>query len=398
MLTNLIVLAVIILAGLVLASHKVSTSGSWRATITPLASIIGSGFLVLGPILQSAYGSWSPLVMVVLCLVAYLFGHSVRTNIAILDSKGLRGPILRGLETAGGWALAFAYIISVTYYLNLFGAFGVSLTPADDPQSARLLTSAVLILILAVGWTRGFGALEHLEQVFVSAKLAIIFGLIAGLVLFNGDRAAGGALSITAPGQTGWSALTLAFGLVVTIQGFETSRYLGDRYDAAMRIRTMRWAQWIATGIYVVYVGLLAFAFTPDELPFGETAIVDLMGLVAPILPLLLVAAALSAQFSAAIADTGGAGGLFVELSGKRISARQAYAVLVGVGLVLTWTADLFEIIAYASRAFAAYYAIQAAIAATGRWQAGKRASAGLHAGLAVLGVAMALFGTAAEG
>lgn len=398
MLTNLIVLAVIILAGLVLASHKVSTSRSWRATITPLASIIGSGFLVLGPILQSAYGSWSPLVMAVLCLVAYLFGHSVRTNIAILDGKGLRGPILRGLETAGGWALAFAYIISVTYYLNLFGAFGVSLTPADDPQSARLLTSAVLILILAVGWTRGFGALEHLEQVFVSAKLAIIFGLIAGLVLFNGDRAAGGALSITAPGQTGWSALTLAFGLVVTIQGFETSRYLGDRYDAAMRIRTMRWAQWIATGIYVVYVGLLAFAFTPDELPFGETAIVDLMGLVAPILPLLLVAAALSAQFSAAIADTGGAGGLFVELSGKRISARQAYAVLVGVGLVLTWTADLFEIIAYASRAFAAYYAIQAAIAATGRWQAGKRASAGLHAGLAVLGVAMALFGTAAEG
>lgn len=398
MLTNLIVLAVIILAGLVLASHKVSTSGSWRATITPLASIIGSGFLVLGPILQSAYGSWSPLVMVVLCLVAYLFGHSVRTNIAILDGKGLRGPILRGLETAGGWALAFAYIISVTYYLNLFGAFGVSLTPADDPQSARLLTSAVLILILAVGWTRGFGALEHLEQVFVSAKLAIIFGLIAGLVLFNGDRAAGGALSITAPGQTGWSALTLAFGLVVTIQGFETSRYLGDRYDAAMRIRTMRWAQWIATGIYVVYVGLLAFAFTPDELPFGETAIVDLMGLVAPILPLLLVAAALSAQFSAAIADTGGAGGLFVELSGKRISARQAYAVLVGVGLVLTWTADLFEIIAYASRAFATYYAIQAAIAATGRWQVGKRASAGLHAGLAVLGVAMALFGTAAEG
>ena len=122
MLTNLIVLVVIVLAGLVLASHKVSTSQSWRATITPLASIIGSGFLVLGPILQSAYGSWSPLVMVGLCLIAYLFGHSVRTNIATLDGKGMRGPTLRGLETAGGWALAFAYIISVTYYLNLFGA------------------------------------------------------------------------------------------------------------------------------------------------------------------------------------------------------------------------------------------------------------------------------------
>ncbi|ABI64852.1 hypothetical protein Mmar10_0559 [Maricaulis maris MCS10] len=398
MLTDLVVLGIVILAGLVLASHRVTTSRAWRATVTPLASIIGSGFLVIGPILQTAYGSWSPLVMIGLCAVAYLFGAAVRTNIATLDADDRRGSIVRGLETAGGWALAGAYVISVAYYLNLFGAFGVSLTAADDPVSARLLTSAVLVLILLVGWTRGFGALEQLEQVFVSVKLAIILGLIAGLVVFNGERAGDDALSFTAPGLSGWSALTLAFGLVVTIQGFETSRYLGDRYDARTRILTMRRAQGIATLIYVVYIGLLAFAFTPEELPFGETAIVNLMEIVSPILPLLLVAAALSAQFSAAVADTGGSGGLFVELSGRRISLRQAYAGLVGVGLVLTWTTDLFNIIAYASRAFAAYYAIQAAIAAVGRWQAGSRGLAGLFALLAMLGAAMALFGAPAEG
>ncbi|HHC30178.1 MAG TPA: hypothetical protein ENK80_06440, partial [Rhodobacterales bacterium] len=42
----------------------------WRAMITPLASIIGSGFLVLGPVLNHAYGLWAPAAMAVLCVVA----------------------------------------------------------------------------------------------------------------------------------------------------------------------------------------------------------------------------------------------------------------------------------------------------------------------------------------
>ena len=87
----------------------------------------------------------------------------------------------RGLKRLASWALAFAYFISVAYYLNLFGAFGVSLTPVNDDQHAKLLTSAIFLLILAVGWTRGFKALERMEQVSVGIKLAIIAGLIFGL-------------------------------------------------------------------------------------------------------------------------------------------------------------------------------------------------------------------------
>ena len=56
----------------------------------------------------------------------------------------------------------------------------------------------------------------------------------------------------------------------------------------------------------------------------SETAIIDMMHLVAPILPGLLVAAALAAQFSAAVADTSGSGGLFEELTQGRISTRAA--------------------------------------------------------------------------
>ena len=100
--------------------------------------------------------------------------------------------------------------------------------------------------------------------------------------------------------------------------------------------------------------------FAPNTLELSETAIIDLMAIVTPILPLLLIAAAISAQFSAAVADTSGSGGLLTELTRWRISSRAGYAVLVIVGLCLTWTLSVFEIIGYASRAFALYYALQA--------------------------------------
>ena len=54
------------------------------------------------------------------------------------------------------------------------------------------------------------------------------------------------------------------------------------------------------------------------------------------------------------------------ELTAKYISPRGGYTVLCVAGLCLTWTMSVFEIISYASRAFALYYALQACIAAKG--------------------------------
>ena len=397
--SNALILAMALLVGALLALPRVADNRLWRATITPLASIIGSGFLVLGPILETSYGYWAPAVMAALCAGAWLFGAAIRANIHSIEVSGApRGVLETRLDGLSSWVLAFAYIISVAYYLNLLGAFGVSLTEVDDRLHARLLASAVLVLVLVVGWTRGFSALERLEQIFVGIKLAVILALIFGLILFNVEHARAGELVFNPAELSGWPALTLAFGLIVTIQGFETSRYLGASYDAATRIRSMRRAQLISAAIYIVYIALISFVFAPSELPFSETAIVDMMRIVAPVLPVLLVAAALSAQFSAAVADTGGSGGLLVELSKGRISLRSAYAALVGAGLVLTWTANLFEIIAYASRAFALYYALQAAIAAIAAWRS-KRQPARMagFAMLCLLGLAITVFGTPVE-
>ncbi|MGD9295491.1 MAG: hypothetical protein PVI41_11455 [Roseobacter sp.] len=117
----------------------------------------------------------------------------------------------------------------------------------------------------------------------------------------------------------------------------------------------------------------------------------------APILSALLVAAALSAQFSAAVADTSGSGGLFSELSGGRVSPRAAYTGLVVIGLTLTWAADVFQIISYASRAFAAYYAIQTSIAAVSAQKSGQSLKAVLFAAISVVAALATVFGTAVE-
>ena len=129
----------------------------------------------------------------------------------------------------------------------------------------------------------------------------------------------------------------------------------------------------------------------------SETGIIDMMAIVTPILPSLLVAAALAAQFSAAVADTSGSGGLINEVTRNRVTPRMAYVLLVGAGIGLTWMSDIFSIVSYASRAFAMYYAVQSMIAAIGAYQRGNPANSFVYASFAVLGVMIFMFGEAVE-
>lgn len=392
------IIAVAIATGLFLFWPKVIHNKVWRANITPLASIIGSGFLVLGPILDARFGSYAPAAMGALCIIAWFFGSAVRYNIRYLGDHHIKeGMVAHGFERAASWSLGLAYIVSVAYYLNLFGAFGVSLTEVDDRLHGKLLTTAIFIVILLTGWLRGFKALERMELYSVNAKLAIISGLLIGLVFFFARRASGDDLSVNPSEVHGWGAATLIFGLIVTTQGFETSRYLGKEYDAKTRIRSMRLAQWTSSAIYMGYIALMAFTFKRGELELSETAIIDMMKIVAPILPALLVAAALSAQFSAAVADTSGSGGLINELTHDRVKPQHAYVLVVALGIALTWLSNIFEIISYASRAFAIYYALQSGLAASRAANSGHKLRSALFAALCAFGVIIAIFGKAVD-
>lgn len=391
---------VAVAAGALLFMPRVIHAERWRATVTPLASIIGSGFLILGPILIRTFGQWAPLTMLGLCGVAFAFGTSIRSNILHLEPLQARGElpsVTKWLERASSWALAAAYVVSVTYYLNLLGSFSVSLTPFDGALAARVVTTVVLGFIGLYGLRRGLASLETVEIGAVSVKLAIIAGLLVALGWFSLRRLANGALiENPAPGG-GVDSILVAFGLVITIQGFETSRYLGEEHDAATRVSTMRQAQWISTAIYVTYVVAMTWSFHADQIDKDETAIIGLTGTVAPVLPAMLVIAALTAQFSAAVADTAGCGGLVHELSRGKIKAHAGYLGVTIMGLALTWTSDVFEIIAFASRAFAVYYALQCFVATTLAHARGARVATVGHAAMGLLGFLIAIFGTTVE-
>ena len=123
MLTPAAVITTALAVAALLWLPKLRARPSWRATVTPLASIIGSGFLVLGPLLDASYGGWAPLVMAGLCALAWAFGAAIRFSMASgVETDKHRPPAERALAWACDAALAFAYVISVCYYLNLFGA------------------------------------------------------------------------------------------------------------------------------------------------------------------------------------------------------------------------------------------------------------------------------------
>lgn len=387
------------IAGLaVLLSPRLRRSVVWRAAMTPLASIIGSGFLIVGPILIGAFGWAAPLIMAALCVLAYAIGAAVRDNIRAVDEMGPpRRRLARLLEEAGDVSLALAYLISVGFYLALFGAFAARLLPDAGDWVSQAITSGALLLILGIGLSRGFALFERLEMLIVSVKLVVISGLLAALVAFAGGASAGEALIVPA-GSTGiWAGVALCFGLIVTTQGFETSQYLGDVYDAGTRQASMKVAQWVSGVIYVLYVALITFALPVARGGVTETEIIDLMAVVSPVLPLALIVAALSAQFSAAIADTSGFSGLIREVTRGRVAAKPAYVVLVLAGLVMVWTLDVFAIVSLASRAFALYYATQCALAAARRWRGGMGWRGWSFAALTVICLAAAVFGVPFE-
>lgn len=401
-LNSIVVAAATAVALLVVFRPRVVASTTWQATVTPLASIIGSGFLILGPLLQVSFGALAPAVMLGLCAVAYAFGAAIRYNIAQYDSRKKTEitPAVRRLEEVAAVALAGAYVVSVCYYLNLFGSFAVSLTPFDDAFHARLVTTGMLLFVGIFGWLRGLEALEKLEEGTVGLKLAIIAGLLMGLIAYAMEGRSGGGPRFGALPPLGFDSVATAFGLVVTVQGFETSRYLGEEYDAATRVRTMKLAQWFSAGIYLLYIVLITVSFANVEVALDETAIVDMTRVVSPILPGLLVCAALAAQLSAAVADSGGCGGLAEESSRKRIRSKTAYLLVAGIGVLITWAADIFSIISYASKAFAIYYALQSTIAAVFAWQSEDRrrvSNTFAFGALAVFAIVIVALGRSAE-
>ena len=263
--------------------------------------------------------------------------------------------------------LAGAYCISVSYYLQLLASFALQSFSPHKIWIGKVVVTLILAGIGAIGAARGLKGIERMERTVVGINLSMIAALIVGLVYHN----------LAALGHGTWHLHRIAItsdkvhivrilmGMLIVVQGFETSRFLGSEHSREERIRTMKWAQLLSSGIYIIFIAMMAVVINKigNDDQSSITAIVNFSSVVAPILPILITITAIGSQFSAATADDAGCSGLLEAIFKRRVPVKFNYVIVSIMAIVLTWATDVYQIISYASRAFAFYYTLQCIIA-----------------------------------
>ena len=339
------------------------------ATSTPLASIFGSGFLIIVPILNGAVGKYAVFAMALVCMLAYCIGYVIRFNIKNVEplvENDTASKRTQFLERTSDLALVAAYVVSVCLYINILASFllgGIG-KQYDTIFNEHVISVVVISAIGLVGYFKGLDILEKLEDIGLWVTLLIVGALFVGFGAFDMKAAAAGIEWPKMPSRSWWEIITIVGGTLIVVQGFETSRYLGAEYDEATRIKSCRLSQIVSTVVYLVFIALA----TPLMHFLGDTVkdndLIMLAGKASVLLPIPLVCAAVLSQFSAAVADTMGGGGNTVEATHNRVDAKHAYLIICGGALVLAFFPTL-TILALASRAFAFYYMLQCIISIT---------------------------------
>src|SRR5262245_32796106 len=337
-----------------------------HARATPLASIFGSGFLVIVPILNGAVGPYSLVAMACVCALAYAMGSVIRFNIRhaepVLESGQASARIGRYERTAN-LALVLAYAISVCLYIHILAAFVLGALEINSPRRENLLTVIIVAVIGLLGRFRGLDMLLILERWALRVTGLLVILLVAGFIVFDWKAFSSHTLVWPpVPKQDLWTVLTVVGGTLIVVQGFETSRYLGSEYDREMRVWSCRSSQLISTVVYLLFVAaatpLMHFLGNQVE----DNGLLILAAKAAALLPIPLVLAAVLSQFSAAVADVVAAGGNVEESTHGRVDDQQAYVWVCGVAVVLAFASTL-TILSFASRAFAFYYFLQCLVA-----------------------------------
>ncbi len=101
---------------------------------------------------------------------------------------------------------------------------------------------------------RGWINLAEYEKYAVSLNLGMIGALLVALALYNFELWQNGSWILAEiSSEIDLDDFRVLLGLLIVVQGFETSRYLGDLYPAELRIKTMRLAQLLSSGIYLLW-------------------------------------------------------------------------------------------------------------------------------------------------
>jgi hypothetical protein len=347
-------------------SESTSRKNLRHARVTPLASIFGSGFLVIVPILNAAVGPYSVVAMALVCALAYAMGSVIRFNIRhaepLLETGEPSARLLRYERTAN-LALVLAYAISVCLYIHILAAFLLGGLGINTPFRENIVTVIIVAAIGVLGKFRGLDMLLIMERWALRVTGVLVLVMVAMFAIFDWRAYTTHTLQWPVfPTQDLWTILTVVGGTLIVVQGFETSRYLGAEYDRELRIRSCRSSQILSTVIYLVFVAVATpmMHFLGSEVK--DNGLLILAAKAATWLPIALVSAAVLSQFSAAVADVVGGGGTVKETTQGRVDEKQAYVLICGIAVVLAFASTL-TILSFASRAFAFYYFLQCLVA-----------------------------------
>ena len=359
------------------------------ASVTPLASIFGSGFLIIVPILERTLGGLAVLGAVGISAVAWLVGSAIRHNVTVVEPLAARdelGARNEQLERASDMVIAVAYVVSVALYLRIMSEYLVDYFASGAPTVTSVVAVVAVAVIVLVGVIRGFGGLDLMERLALAAVL-VLTTLLGGTYLFEGaGRLFGGGIELPPVPDSGVGETMLMLGgIVIAVQGFETVRYLGDEYDAPTRIWASRAAQAIAASIYIGFLVVTTPLMGLGTAAGTDASLLEITERVAPVLAFPLVICATLSQFSAGTADTVAARENLRAQFPRVLGGSRAYVVSGVAAAVMIWTIPTLTIVTIASRAFAAYYCLQCVLAL--------RTSGSFwpRAGFAVLATAMAL-------
>ncbi|MEO5834975.1 MAG: hypothetical protein ABJA16_07610 [Nakamurella sp.] len=337
------------------------------ASVTPLASILGSGLLIIVPVLERTLGALSLFGILAICGVAWLIGTTIRHNVVVVEQREAAGTVDTVTARAGKLAdavIVVAYVISVALYLRIMAQYLVGFF--DSAGSALwepVIACVAVAMIVGLGVVRGFRGLDRLDRVSLGAVLALTT-LLGGVLLVHDIRSAA-STSVTLPPIPSMPLLTAVSvlgGIVITVQGFETVRYLGAEFDAPTRVWASRLAQLISSSIYIGFVAVATPVMGLGTRAGADNTLLDITGRIAPWVAIPLVLSAVLSQFSAAIADTAAANGNLGGLNRWFIGPRP-FLISGAAAIALAAAVPTLTIVAVASRAFAAYYALQAGIA-----------------------------------
>jgi hypothetical protein len=347
----------------VLYRPRVQQSKEYQATVVPLSNIMDVGFILFSPAIVLLVGFRAPFFMLGICFVAIAAGFAMAYNIRHYEPIEGDGGSPDRIEIISEWSLLGASMVNIAYYTMILVTLAQLPFDWNSANGRTVIGVTLLAVLVIVGMAGGMDWLNGVGNRTTAFNLAAVIGVVVAFLVANVQEALGGRWDLGPSPDMGTEEIRKMIGLFAIVQGFEASRYIGVRFGAERRVSTMRIAQTVSTIVFVIFVIslLLAFLPTPEGIPTDGRAIFAVSGLVGDALPWLLLLAALGSQTSAIIGATSSRSDMLVS---HKVPRTRTFPIILIPAILLVVFVDVNMAVNLASRVFAAYFTIQASLAA----------------------------------